>query len=167
MHRASSSLASTEEFSRKSSRLSKSGIEIWKFLTSYIRALVGRSLFSFSLSPPGASILIGLPLAFPYPHTSAHTNAGHVHTRTLRRARRHSSHSYHIFLHIMPLFSEAHLSAKGRKVETKSLRTREWGDREDDAEILYRKISSQFWLEKNISLEKFVWIATSFLLSFD
>ena len=31
-------------FSRESSRLSKSGIEIWKFLTSYIRALLAPSL---------------------------------------------------------------------------------------------------------------------------
>lgn len=96
-------------FPRESSRLSKSGIEIWKFLTSYIRALLAPSLslFSFSASSPGASILIGLPLAFPYPHTSTHTN--NTYTSPPLCARRYSSHPYHIFLHIMPLFSEPHL----------------------------------------------------------
>lgn len=38
-------------FLRESSRLSKSGIEIWKFLTSYIRALLAPSLSLSSLFP--------------------------------------------------------------------------------------------------------------------
>jgi len=46
------SVMSTEEFSRKSLQLSRSGIEIWKFLTSYIRDLVGRSFSSLAVSIP-------------------------------------------------------------------------------------------------------------------
>jgi len=100
---------STEEFSRKSLRLSRSGIEIWKFLTSYIRALVGRSFSSLVVSTPsGATALIGLPLAFPYPRARTPSRSPHVCTHTFA----HSSYPYHIFLHIIPLFSGPHLLVK-------------------------------------------------------
>lgn len=82
-------------------------MKIPDILYSGLACSLSLSLFSFSASSPGASILIGLPLAFPYPHTSTHTN--NTYTSPPLCARRYSSHPYHIFLHIMPLFSEPHL----------------------------------------------------------
>lgn len=108
------SVVSTEEFSRKSLWLSKSGIEIWKFLTSYIRDLVGRSFSSLAVSyplTPGAVALIGLPLAFPYPRARSHSpTRSHAHAPHVA----HPSYPYHIFLHIIPLFSGATPSREKR-----------------------------------------------------
>lgn len=84
--------------------------------------LVGRSFLFFSREPPWGLHSDRVATGFSI---SAYIDA-HQQTRTRTRyhhprARRYSSHPYHIFLHIMPLFSEPHLSAEGRKIETKSL----------------------------------------------
>lgn len=106
-------------FPRKSSRLSKSGIEIWKFLTSYIRALLARPSLLFSRELPWGLHSDRVATGFSI---SAYIDAHQQHVRVTAAvcARGYSSHPYHIFLHIMPLFSEPHLPAKGRKIETKS-----------------------------------------------
>lgn len=76
--------------------------------------------------PPGAVALIELPLAFPYPRARAHTftNAC-THTRPYAA---YPTYPYHIFLHIIPLFSRLHLARKGniKKTEIADVRSCVW-----------------------------------------
>lgn len=93
-------------------------MKIPDILYSGLACSLSLSLFSFSASSPGASILIGLPLAFPYPHTSTHTN--NTYTSPPLCARRYST--LITYFCISCHCSRNHtFSAKGRKIETKSL----------------------------------------------
>lgn len=100
-----------------------------------------------ALSPPPPSravALIGLPLAFPYPRarsrspTRSHAHAPHA---------AHPSYPYHIFLHIIPLFSGATPSCEKRVPRRqKSLMRQRAGERKngyDDTKIRYGAIEAE------------------------
>jgi len=101
---------------------------------------VGRSPLSPWASPPGAAALIGLPLAFPYPRARTHI---HRSIRTYTPIRFASyTYPYHIFLHIIPLFSAEPHPPKGMPKRQKSLMR---SSRENGSERTTREFSPMWY----------------------